>query len=97
MELPKDIWWLILKYYIFDILHEETPVHQTLFAQSRTLIKNRVLYEKTCAQRNVVHNNYLVDCLYPLRLICKKTDRLLREKIVRVKNNKCVYGLKVLP
>ena len=102
-QLPKEILWLILKRYICGVIFAECAneivlnkngdgLHKHVFLKSRVSRHTRWRFDKTVSfGHHLVDTVYLVDCLYPLRLICKRTDSLLREKVTQV-----LHGIKVL-
>ena len=86
--LPKDIVWLIIKLHLNDILRT-TLLHESLF-YSRRVNNDKTMFEKTHRgeQETLLYGtSYLVDWLYPLRLICKRMNNLCKEKITKVVND----------
>ena len=86
--LPKDIVWMIIKQHLTDILKNmNRSLHVGSFYCTRELSFKRTLFEKTYSKSEETIGypaSYLVDWLYPLRLICKRIDALLKEKITKV-------------
>ena len=95
-KLPKDVLWLILKWHMTDILTQGIKLHNTIFACTRANRVFRSEYKNTCPYGDTVLPLYLVDYLYPLRLVCKKMNALLCEKVIRVAVN-AGKGIKVMP
>ena len=84
--LPKDVIWMIIKQYLFDMLSMmpiRVSLHTFLFNGRRAMPYQRWWYERTLGSR-MTSLECFVDWLYPLRLVCKRLDSLLKEKITRV-------------
>ena len=95
-ELPRDILWLILKTHMTDVLSKGVELHKETFSSVRTRL-GREYYERTCAAKNSLSQYYLVDYLYPLRLVCKKINTILCEKVKVNAGSAKWWGMKVMP
>ena len=94
LSLPKDVLWLIIKEYLYELLdrmnkwllpNAKNSLHTTLFTSNRSRY-GRAIFNLTYPRDedmhfNCLHKNYFVDHLYPLRLVCKRFDNILRQKI----------------
>ena len=89
LTLPKDVLWMINKKHLSDYFpsrHVEIRIRELhgLEFYAFPVISQRSWFERTpngSEQLNILP--CFVDFLYPLRLVCKKFDSLLREKITR--------------
>jgi hypothetical protein len=83
---------MIFKQYLNDTLRmfgiiSEYPLCTSLFCNHRVMKGDRDLFEQTLHDNHkIFHYSYeyhmvVIDCLYSLRLVCKKMDHLLREKV----------------
>jgi hypothetical protein len=98
--LPKDMVWLILKYHLAHLverMHLKDKLHTISFYPHRGF-HNKTKFEKTHCERNFRNWIYetppfFVDWLYPLRLICKRINCLLKEKITYNSTRRLVVAL----
>jgi hypothetical protein len=85
--LPKDVLWLIMKQHLLNTMkmmgYSIAQLYTYHFDCRRVICGERYRFEKTFKSEMDYNAKalYFVDYLYPLRLICKKIDALLREKI----------------
>jgi hypothetical protein len=88
--LPKDVLWLIIKHHLLDMCKfmekfMETggpSLHEYDFCSGRVSLGARHLFEKTYDGKRTSHcASHFVDYLYPLRLVCKRIDVLMKDKI----------------
>jgi hypothetical protein len=93
IDLPKDVIWIIIKHYLNDVLCrlgcKRNSLHISTYFQKRCIWVRRCEFEKTITNDNIKLDwteasvIYFIDYLYSLRLISKKFDFLMREKITR--------------
>ena len=97
--LPKDVVWIIIKQYLVDVLRGMNlsfSLHPCyFFYRKRVAANERFAFENThTAQQDKYNVLYFVDWLYPLRLVCKRFDSLLKEKITRIGLRSIHFGMK---
>ena len=106
-DLPKDAIWLIFKHYLMDVLFvmngrasatEKISVHVHEFygrRACRSMCYPMNLFEKTFCEnieyKTTLNRAYLIDFVYPLRLVCKQFDLVIRNKMPRRTEPSCMY------
>jgi hypothetical protein len=101
-NLPKDVLWIIMKHYLSHVIQVmekgRVILYEIDFCNWRIAGERRHLFEKTINEEREIglsvslRSTHFVDCLYPLRLVCKKFDTLMRQKIICI----CPRRIKVL-
>ena len=79
---------MIIKEHLTEFMYDhKVPLHNCAFYSKRTHICQRPSYEKTYKGGETLNLlPFFVDYLYPLRVICKNLDSILREKITKDHN-----------
>jgi hypothetical protein len=86
LSLPNDVIWIIFKCYLKDIVSDlfpHTSLHEFLlysghrsnYRTEKTYVSLKEIGEQT--------GHYLIDFLYPLRLVCTTFDMLIRKKVIK--------------
>jgi hypothetical protein len=90
LSLPKDVIWLIFKSYLKDVANGLFAMKRDIHCTSFTSHRSKSLVDKTY-HKNVLNNPYnffhLIDFVYPLCLVCKQFQGILKNKIVNKVNN----------
>jgi hypothetical protein len=96
-KLPKDIIWIIMKHYITSVIiamKEKENLFDKDFYGGRNFNSELIeLLERTFSDdTNYMYDGYsllnvayFIDFIYPLRLVCKNFDHVIRNKIVITK------------
>ena len=101
-ELPQDVIWLILKCYLGEVLAamnalippmDRKDLHVFEFFGQRS--KCWWEFDKTFCENvksEILNAAYFIDFAFPLRLVCKKFDVIMRNKMPKRTQPNAVYG-----
>jgi hypothetical protein len=85
-DLPKDIIWVIMKHYMNDLLVAMYN-DSDLYSDGRFLAKRNMKLDSTfhesISSRIILASANFICFLYPLRLICRACDDVMKKKIIK--------------